>query len=122
MKFNQYAWNLYKNSPEGKEAISAFLDRKEWIDEVRLIQKYNPRQGELMNEEIACNIIEELWCYKVSDCDLELNTLLEAEALYHEMIDTGLIIESNMVLKPNDYEMMLEYIPFLSMELNYKYG
>lgn len=122
MKFNQYAWNLYKNSPEGKEAISAFLDRKEWIDEVRLIQKYNPRQGELMNEEIACNIIEELWCYKVSDCDLELNTLLEAGALYHEMIDTGLIIESNMVLKPNDYEMMLEYIPFLSMELNYKYG
>lgn len=31
MKFNQYIWNLYKNSPEGKYAISAFSDRKEWI-------------------------------------------------------------------------------------------
>ena len=31
MKFNQYIWNLYKNSPEGKYAISAFSDREKWI-------------------------------------------------------------------------------------------
>lgn len=24
MKFNQYTWNLYKNSPEGKKAIKEF--------------------------------------------------------------------------------------------------
>lgn len=122
MKFNQYTWNLYKNSPEGKAAISLFLDRKEWIDEIRLIQKYNPRFGEQINEEIAYNIIEAFWCYKVSDCDLEPTSLEEAESLYREMIDTGLIVESDIILKPNDYEAMLEYIPLLSMELNYRYG
>ena len=122
MSFNQYTWNLYKNSPEGKSAISEFLNRKDWIDEIRLIQKYNPRQGEQIDEEIACNIIELFWCYKVSDCDLTPTSLKEAESIYREMVDTGLIVESDIILKPNDYERMLEYIPFLSMELNYKYG
>lgn len=122
MKFNQYTWNLYKSSPEGRAAIFEFFDRKDWIDEIHLIQKYNPRFGEQINEEIACNIIETFWCYKVSDCELELTSLEEAESLYRVMIDTGLIVEGNIILKPNDYEVMLEYIPFFSMELNYKYG
>ena len=122
MKFNQYTWNLYKNSPEGKAAISEFLERKDWIDEIRLIQKYNPIFGEQINEDIACNIIEAFWCYKVSDCGFDPVSLEEAESVYREMIDTGLIVESDIILKPNDYERMLEYVPFLSMELNYKYG
>lgn len=122
MKFNQYTWNLYKNSPEGKATILAFLDRNEWMDEIHLIQKYNPRQGERMDVEMACDIIEDFWCYKVSEYDLELNSLNEAELLYCEIIDSGLMIEKEVVLKPNDYEAMLEYIPFLSMELNRKYG
>lgn len=122
MRFNQYTWNLYKNSPEGRAAISEFVNRKDWIDEIRLIQKYNPRFGEQMDEEMACNIIETFWCYKVSDYYLEPTSLEKVESLYREMIDTGLIVESDIILKPNDYERILGYVPFLSMELNYKYG
>ena len=37
MRFNQYTWNLYKNSPEGEATISSFSDRKEWIEEEQIV-------------------------------------------------------------------------------------
>ena len=43
MRFNQYTWNLYKNSPEGEATISSFSDRKEWIEKEQILEKYNPR-------------------------------------------------------------------------------
>lgn len=120
MKFNQYLWNLYKNSPDGKSAISAFSDRKEWIEEERLFEKYNPKIKDGFNSEIICNILEDFWCYKVSEYEgTELDSLNDAEKLYEEIISTGLMIESEEVLKIVDFDLMLEYVPFLSMELNY---
>lgn len=123
MKFNQYLWNLYRNSPEGKSAISAFSDRKEWIDEEHLFEKYNPRIKDAFNSEIICNILEDFWCYKVSEYEsTELNSLDDARKLYEEIISTGLMIETEEVLKIGDFNQMLGYIPLLSMELNYMFG
>lgn len=123
MKFNQYLWNLYKNSPEGKSAISAFSDRKEWIEEERLFEKYNPKIKDGFNSEMICGILEGFWCYKVSEYEgTELKSLDDAGKLYEEIISTGLIIESEEVLKIGDFDRMLEYVPFVSMELNYLFG
>ena len=123
MKFNQYIWNLYKNSPEGKSAISAFSDRKEWIEEEQLFEKYNPKIKDSFNSEMICEILEDFWCYKVSEYEgIELNSLDDAGKLYEEIISTGLIIESEEVLKIGDFDRMLEYVPFLSMELNYLFS
>lgn len=123
MKFNQYLWNLYKNSPEGKSAISSFSDRKEWIEEERLFEKYNPRVKDSFNADMICGILESFWCYKVSEYEgIELKSLDDAGRLYEEIISTGLMIESEQVLKIGDFNRMLEYIPFLSMELNYLFG
>lgn len=123
MKFNQYTWNLYKNSPEGKEAISSFLDRKEWGEEELLLEKYNPRLSESFNKEVVCGILESFWCYKVSDYEnIEISTLDKAGLIYEEIISTGLRIEDEEVLRIGDFNLMLEYIPFLSMELNYLPG
>ena len=94
MKFNQYTWNLYKQSPEGKASIFSFSVRKEWIEEERLFEKYNPRLKEIFNEGLICDILEDFWCCKVSDYEnIELPTLCEAGVIYEEIISTGLRIE-----------------------------
>ena len=123
MKFNQYLWNLYKNSPDGKSAISAFSDRKEWDEEERLFEKYNPKIKDRFNSEMICGILEDFWCYKVSEYEgTELKSLDDAGKLYEEIISTGLIIESEEILRIGDYDQMLGYIPLLSMELNYLFS
>lgn len=120
MKFNQYLWNLYKNSPEGKTVISSFLNRKEWIDEEFLFEKYNPSIKDNFNKEVICEILEDFWCYKISDFEgIEYPSLDEAGGIYEGIISTGLRIEDEEVLKIGDFDQMLDYIPFLSMELNY---
>ena len=123
MKFNQYLWNLYKNSPDGKSAIVAFSDRKEWMEEERLFEKYNPKIKDSFNSEMICGILEDFWCYKVSEYEgIELKSLDDAGKMYEEIISTGLMIESEEILKIGDFDRMLEHIPFLSMELNYLFG
>lgn len=123
MKFSSYIWNLYKNSHKGKSAISAFSHRKEWIDEECLFEKYNPRIKDGFNSEIICGILEDFWCYKVSEYEgIELNSLDDAGKLYEEIISTGLMIESEEILKIGDFDRMLEFVPFLSMELNRLFG
>lgn len=123
MEFNQYTWNLYKNSPEGKTAISSFSDRKEWIEEELILERYNPRLNESFNKEFICEILESLWCYKVSDYEnVEVSTLDKAGIIYEEIISTGLSVEDEEILKIGDFDRMLEFIPFLSMELNYLLG
>lgn len=113
MKFNQYLWNLYRNSPDGKSAIAAFSDRKEWVDEERLFEKYNPKIKDEFNSEIICGILEDFWCYKVSEYEgTELKALDDAGKLYTEIISTGLMIESEVVLKIGDFDRMLEFVPF----------
>lgn len=64
MKFNPYIWNLYKNSPEGEAVISSFSDRKEWIDEEQLLERYNPSIKDNFNKEIICKILEDFGATK----------------------------------------------------------
>lgn len=86
MKFNKYLWNLYKNSSEGKSAIAAFSDRKEWMEEECLFEKYNPKIKDSFNSEVICGILEDFWCYKVSEHEgAELKSLEEAGKLYEEI-------------------------------------
>lgn len=120
MKFSQYTWNLYKQSPDGQSTISSFSDRKEWLEEEQLLERYSPRLKESFNSELICDILEDFWCCKVSDYEnIELPTLDEAGVIYEEIISTGLRIEDDEILKIGDFDRMLEYIPFLSMELNF---
>ena len=123
MRFNQYTWNLYKNSPEGEATISSFSDRKEWIEKEQILEKYNPRLKDSFNKDTICNILECFWCYKVSEYEnIEFPELEQAGILYEEIISTGLRIENEQVLDIGDFDRMLEYIPFLSIELNYLLG
>ena len=87
MKFNQYTWTLYKQSDEGKTAITSFSDRKDWFEEERLLEKYNPRLKESFNIDIICDILEDFWCCKVSDYeDVGFPTLDKAGIMYEDHI------------------------------------
>lgn len=67
--------------------------------------------------------MECFWCYKVSEYEnIEFPELEQAGILYEEIISTGLRIENEQVLDIGDFDRMLEYIPFLSIELNYLLG
>ena len=119
MKFNQYLWNLYKNSPEGKAVISSFSDRKEWIDEEQLLERYNPSIKDNFNKEIICEILEVFWCYKVSDFEgIEYPSLDETEGIYKEIISTGLRIEDEEVLKIGDFDRISFHICTLISFMN----
>ena len=115
MRFSPYIWNLYKNSPQGRSVISTFSDRKGRIDEERLFEKYNPKIKDGFNSEMICGILEDFWCYKVSEYE-------GIGKLYAEIISTGLIIESEEILKIGDFDRMLDFVPFISMELNNLFG
>lgn len=125
MKFNQYTWNLYKQSSDGQKAILSFSDsdRDEWIKEELLFEKYNPRLKDSFDAELICNILEDFWCCKVSDYEnIELPTLEKAGIIYEEIVSTGLRIEDSEILKTGDFDRMLEFVPFLTMELNLLLG
>lgn len=124
MKFNKYIWELYKKSEDGQKAISKFRDRKNWIDEEFIFSKYNPKVNEYFNAGLLCDILEDFWCYKVSEYEdiVTLNSLEDARNLYEEAISTGLMVESEVVLKAGDFDRMLGYVPFISMELNFLFG
>lgn len=43
MKFNQYTWNLYKQSSDGQKAIKEFEEPSNNDTMMDLVFKYNPR-------------------------------------------------------------------------------
>ena len=45
MKFNQYTWNLYKQSSDGQKAIKEFEEANEKMTEYELFSKYNPNSA-----------------------------------------------------------------------------
>ena len=64
MKFNQYTWNLYKQSSDGQKAIKEFEEANEKMTEYELFSKYNPNSARFLSED-----------YFVETCDLFLGLL-----------------------------------------------
>lgn len=104
MKFNQYTWSLYKQSDNGKKAISEFEDASE--KEFDLIRKYNPTDAKSLEEDSFYSVCADLWDYSVST-NKEVASLQEAKEAYESCISLGLIIDGEVYVKPDDYEFML---------------
>lgn len=87
MKFNQYIWNLYKNSSEGQKAIRGFEEASSDVSEIDLVFKYNPRMKLWFDDDKSklsiSNICECLWCYNICEFpDEERPKTLEEAKLY----------------------------------------
>ena len=71
MKFNQYTWNLYKQSSDGQKAIKEFEEPSNNDTMMDLVFKYNPRMKLWFNDDKSrlsiSNISESLWCYNICE-------------------------------------------------------
>lgn len=56
MKFNQYTWNLYKQSSDGQKAIKEFEEANEKMTEYELFSKYNPNSAHFLSEDYFRNM------------------------------------------------------------------
>lgn len=121
MKFNQFLWNLYKESADGQAAISMFSKREDYMDDVRLLERYNPKLKGGFDTEAVCYILESIWCYKVSEYE-DVNSLDEASLIYDEIMSSGLMEETDIIIEPGDYERMLDLVQYISLGLSYKFG
>lgn len=60
MKFNQYAWNLYKQSPNVKKAIEEFKDTAKNTFQPSLVFRYNFKMELWDNNEEKLSFIEDI--------------------------------------------------------------
>lgn len=43
MTLNKTHWEWYKESVQGQTAIESFSNREDFMDDVRLLERYNPK-------------------------------------------------------------------------------
>ena len=85
MKYNQYTWNLYKQTTIGKEMIQFFSDAKGYT----LFSRYCPH-AYFISEDLYNDWLENIYCYGVSDYD-QPTSLDEAKDLYISLATLGII-------------------------------
>lgn len=120
MKFNQYTWSLYKQSPDGQKAIQEFEDAKKHCSEIELLCKYNPAISKEFNRDKLADIFETLWAYKVSEYeDINIHSLDDAKRIYEEIISWGISVEGESWIANGDYDLTLELIHEYSILLYY---
>lgn len=113
MKFNQYTWNLYKQSDEEQKAIREF----EEIGGYPLLQKYSPYYARFTPESLYNDWLENIYCYGVSDCEIP-TSLVEAKNFYEALVVLGIMIEGKTWIPRNDFRNMLGFIQPISYMLS----
>ena len=83
MKFNQYTWNLYKQTAIGIEMIKYFSDAGGYA----LFRDYCPHAN-FIPADLYNDWLENIYCYGVSDYDYP-TSLEEAKDLYISLITLG---------------------------------
>lgn len=125
MKFNQYTWNLYKQSPDGQKAIKEFEEASSDVSEIDIVFKYNPRiklwSDNAMSRLSISSTCESLWCYNICEFPDEERpkTLQEAKEKYEDVLFRGLTDNGDVLIPIKDYAMMLNGITWTSFLLYY---
>lgn len=125
MKFNQYTWNLYKQSIDGQKVIKEFEEASNDASEIDLVFKYNPRMKLWFDDDKSrlsiSDLCETLWCYNICEFPDEERpkTLEEAKEKYEDVIFRGLTDNGEVIIPIKDYETMLNSITWTSFLLYY---
>lgn len=117
MKFNSFNWNLYKESQKGSSLIERFATVCDGNGFAELVDTLCPDAG--INREAFGRVVDDIYFCKVSEIknDIDTGKSLTAREVWSELISTGYMAESDIVIKPGDYKEMLDLIPFLSINL-----
>lgn len=112
MKFNQYSWNLYKTSQEGKEAMSFFAN----ADGYTLFHKFCPHSA-FVSEGIYNDWLENLYCYGVSEYERPMS-ISDAKEIFKSLLASGIMIEGEEWLPRNYFKKVLDFIQPMSYALS----
>lgn len=117
MKFNEFNWNLYKESPAGKRLIDDFAAAHDGDTFTELAIRLCPDAG--INAKAFSNVLEDTYAYKVSEFEDKIDSgeSLTAYYVWSELISTGYMAEDEIIIKPGDFRSMIDLVPFLSINL-----
>ena len=118
MSFNQFTWNLYKESEQGKRVINSFLEAAEEVTEFDLLERYNPHQAKFIKKEAFADTCETIWCYGISENEKPANWT-EAKDLYESLIIHGVSDGEYAYIDREDYKLMLYANALISFLLYY---
>jgi len=112
MSFNNYTWQLYRNSDSYWKTARFFSA----ADGYSLLKEYNPYNARFVNSCVYNDWIDNFFSYGVSECD-KPKTMDEAKAMYTSLIELGCMVEGETWIRRNDYKAMISYIMPLSYAL-----
>lgn len=119
MKFNQYTWNLYKQSLDGQAAIKEFEEANKKMTEYDLFSKYNPYSAHFFSEQNFTEICDVIWL-AVFEKAKKLTCIKEAKEFYNNLILSGIYdSEGEYIIKEGEYALMLSANDMLSFLLYY---
>lgn len=119
MNFNQYAWNLYKQAPDGQKAIKEFEEANENMAEYELFSKYNPYSAQFFSEDYFLNTCDLFWTVTFEDAK-EIKSIDEANKFYTSLVLSGIYNkEGEYIIKEGEYDLILSANDMLSFLLYY---
>lgn len=92
MKFNQYTWDLYKQTDVGKKTISLFENAAHDISIYELVSKYNPMETKFSDKDSMEDCCELLWELAIKKMLLPTN-IDDARNLYEQIIDGAVLFD-----------------------------
>ena len=96
MKFNQYTWDLYKQTDVGKKTISLFENAAHNVSIYDIVSKYNPMEARFSDKDSMEDCCELLWELAIEQMPLPAN-IDEARNLYEQIIDGAILFEDGEV-------------------------
>lgn len=112
MSFNNYTWQLYRNSDSYRKTARFFSAANGYS----LLKEYNPYNARFVNSCVYNDWIDNFFSYGVSERD-KPKTMDEAKAMYTSLIELGCMVEGETRIRRNDYKAMISYIMPLSYAL-----
>lgn len=129
MKFNKYAWSLYKQSKQWADFSKVFDTDNVAQNEYAILRRFNPYEygnGGPMEELSFYGMMEELWVNCISDFYDPYNnyhdnsegespkTLGDARLFWSDIIDHGVRDVHGVTVEQGDYQTMLAAVVMLS--------
>ena len=119
MKFNQYTWNLYKQSSDGQKAIKEFEEANEKMTEYELFSKYNPNSAHFLSEDYFLETCDLFWACSFDSAEKPENHE-SAKRFYYTLTTKGIFDEEHVaVINEGEYQLMLSANDMLSFMLYY---
>ena len=107
MKFNQYTWDLYKQTDVGKKTISLFENAAHNVSIYDIVSKYNPMEARFSDKDSMEDCCELLWELAIENMSLPTN-IDDARNLYEQIIDGEILYkDGDTFVEKADYKTYL---------------